>query len=638
MKGRRFAIILVLVITIPLLTTPAAAYYFDLQGLETDKLVYEVGETVNMAADLIADFGSSGWCRLTFGLVSDQGPVFAEEYNISPSTELRQFAASYVIHPDDTSPGVSGSQGFVIFSAEIYDTISESDGRNIEITITRGHLTIVPVSSLVVTHGTGTTLVLKVASIHNSNVTSTSSDALIQVHNEESEQILAQNTTIDSDGLISLPWNDTIAPPGLYTLTVIADSTEDFLSFNESLVVSVLPAVSNLTILTAPSSTACKSPDGTHFETILAEVQHTDSSGSPLEGSTVYWNTTFGNGIMTDTGSGVYSSWIPILFAPGFHNISVTANHSGYQECSGVISVEAKPNTLTVIPSTSSLNVTQGESFEIDIAVAEQFTWNQSVCLEFSDSLSEIFFEDTLDPGGQETLQHILDSAVSVGPHLLAVFVDSEYYRVDEPMNLVLIVHGAMNVHVSIGSVFYGDEFEFNLTASDSTNNAIQAVRISIHADTESVPFFTADIADSTLPITVLLPMRIGLGPHNLTFTISSQYYEQTIIREECVVWMRTNVTIIINGILKSSGSATPDYPHNLVRLNHETTPNLVQGHHSSIIINDSGNLPDELSKVHLRYDYPSHGLGEVSDGTIGKWPQSSKAKRPNILSTLTED
>jgi hypothetical protein len=638
MKGRRFATILVLIITIPLLMTPAAAYYFDLQGFETDKLVYEVGETVNMAADLIADFGSGGWCRLTFGFVADQGPVFAEEYNITPSTELRQFAAFYVIHPDDTSPGALGSQGFAIFNAEIYDTVSESDGRNIEITITRGHLTVVPVSSLVIAHGAGAILLLKVASIHNSDITRSSGDVLIQIHNEESEEVLFQNTTIDSDGLISLPWNDTIAPPGLYTLTVTAEPTEDFLSLNESLVVSVLPAVSNLTVLTAPSSAACRSPDGTHFETIRAEVQHTNSSGSPLEGSAVYWSTTFGSGVMTDDGNGVYSSWIPILFAPGSHNISISANHSGYQECSILMLIEALPNTLTVIPQASSLNVTQGESFGIQIAVTEQYTWNQSVNLEFHDSLGEVFFEDTLHLGEQETLQHTLGPTVSVGPHTLTASVDSEYYRVAGVTNLTLIVLGTIDAHVSIGPVFYGEEFEFNLTAIDSASNLIQVVRVSIHVDDESAPIFTATLADSTRPVTVLLPTRVGLGPHNLTIGIDGQYYEHTATREGFVVWMRTNITIIIDEVLRISGSVAPDDPHDFVWLNHETAANLVEGHDISIIINNSGDFPDELAKVQFRHDYLSHSPSEVGNGTIGERPESPEAKRPHILGILAKD
>ena len=82
------------------MTLSVTAFYFDFQYFETDKLVYEVGESVDMVASLIADFSPEGWCYVSFAAVTELGPAFADEYFI----EIRQqnplfFSSQYQQEP-----------------------------------------------------------------------------------------------------------------------------------------------------------------------------------------------------------------------------------------------------------------------------------------------------------------------------------------------------------------------------------------------------------------------------------------------------------------------------------------------------------------------------------------------------------
>ena len=145
---------------------PVSAFSFELYYFETDKLVYEVGETVNMVAKILADFSEEGWCHLSFGVVTELGPVYNEDYFISSSSEIRFFNSSYIINPDDTMPGPNGTQAFAVFDIEIFDMFSQGDGDTIEINITRGHLTATPATPLILNYGQNTTIDLIISSIH----------------------------------------------------------------------------------------------------------------------------------------------------------------------------------------------------------------------------------------------------------------------------------------------------------------------------------------------------------------------------------------------------------------------------------------------------------------------------------------
>ena len=169
-KQKKLAVISLSAIIILGLTLSATAFYFDFQYFETDKMVYEVGETIEMVARLIADFSPEGWCYVSFATVTDLGPAFADEYFISASPNPRMLNSSYTISPEDTNPGENGTTAHVLFNVEIFDTVSQGDYENITITITRGHLTVVPVTPLIVQSDNNMTLISQVVSIYDNNV------------------------------------------------------------------------------------------------------------------------------------------------------------------------------------------------------------------------------------------------------------------------------------------------------------------------------------------------------------------------------------------------------------------------------------------------------------------------------------
>jgi hypothetical protein len=107
-KRKTTALVPISLLLITCIIIPVSAFYFDFQYFETDKLVYEVGETIDMVAKLIADFSGGGWCYVSFAVVTDLGPSFADEYFIPPSPAVRYLNSSYTILPEHTSPNTTG--------------------------------------------------------------------------------------------------------------------------------------------------------------------------------------------------------------------------------------------------------------------------------------------------------------------------------------------------------------------------------------------------------------------------------------------------------------------------------------------------------------------------------------------------
>ncbi len=628
MKPRHIAALVAFLVMTPLLVTPAAAYYFDLQDFETDKLVYEVGETVNMAASLIADFGTSGWCRLTFGFVSDQGPVFAEEYNVTPSTQLRVFNSCYVLHPDDTSPGSTGTQGYAIFNAEIYDTISESDGRNIEVTITRGHLTAIPLSSMTVNHGTNTTLTFKVASVHTPDITLDDGIATVHIRDDQGQLVALLNETVTPEGLTNVSWDESYGPPGDYELTIHTEANDDFLELNATLPVTVIPEASYLNVAESPESAHCQSPDGTIFDTILVKVAHTDILGVPVIGSSVGWNTTSDYGPMTHEGGGVYSSWIPARLAPGLHNLTVTANHSEYQMAILQIPLTLLPNSVVLQTSVESPNVTEGGLLRFNVTATEEVGWNQPILLELDDGMGEVSFALTVNPGETAILTHDLEDGVSVGSHTLSITPKTEFYSVTGGANLTFFLIGFMTLDAVFGEAFYSEELGFNLTVLDSSNETVDSVVCSLLLYNEVEPFYVSGLLNPNESQSVPLPSYVGPGLHNITVVVSSPYYHQVSISTQITVWMRTNLSIVIEG---SSLASAINQPLNLLWFNHEASSNLVQRKDLYRVTNRSTDFSRKLTEIEFRHNNLVYGFGECPNLFVWKGPQGPESQRSDI-------
>jgi hypothetical protein len=200
MKQSKLAIASLSTMIIFIMIASVSAYSLEFYYFETDKLVYEVGETVNMVSKIKADFSEDGWCYVSFAIVTDKGLVFTDEYFISPSPDIRYLPSSYIIYPNETSPGSSGTQARAIFRIEIYDGASQSAGDTIDINITRGHLEVVPTTSLDIEYGVNTTLSFKIASIHTNDVVYSSQNVSLEVFDLDNTSIFQKDTVSNSQG------------------------------------------------------------------------------------------------------------------------------------------------------------------------------------------------------------------------------------------------------------------------------------------------------------------------------------------------------------------------------------------------------------------------------------------------------
>ncbi|MFW9962017.1 MAG: hypothetical protein ACFFCX_00450 [Candidatus Sifarchaeia archaeon] len=546
MKRKTISLVPIFLLLITCFIIPVSAFYFDFQYFETDKLVYEVGETINMVAKLIADFSDEGWCYVTFAAVTDIGPSFADEYYISPSPVARYLNSSYTIMPDHTSPTTIGVQAFVFFTVEIFDTVYQSAGNNIEITINRGHLNTVPLSPLSIQYGLNTSLLLKIASVHNNNVVYTDELVTLHIENSNSQTVLHMNTTTTSEGMISLNWSDPLGPPGLYNLTVSSEGNEDFLPFIDSFQINVLPALSNLTIISSPESVYCQSPDGSHFEEAELIVKHTDLDTNPIANSIVEWTTSFGSGMMTNMGDGQYSDTISFNTSPGSYQINFTATNPQYQIAKTIVSVDVIANQLQFSSSQSSWNVTRGESVMIEFYIESYLDWNQSVQLQFIDEFLQFTKTTDVQINTSSSLIIPVWYNISVGQHTVNIFCMNEYYQFITPSQITLIVIGTMNANVSVETTYYGETLEFILELLDNNNQSITLANVSLFCDDFSTPFVITGTFNSNIVQAVSLPLWIPPGFHNFTFIISSQYFITINFPMSIRVWMRTNMTIVI--------------------------------------------------------------------------------------------
>ena len=145
-----------------------------------------------MVAELIADFSASGWCYVSFAVVTDIGPVFSDDYFILPSTSVRFLRSSYTILPEHTSPGENGTQAFVIFNIEVFDEYSQGTSRTIPINITRGNLIAKPESSLSLDIRQNNSLAFSITSQHNNSIVYSNESLHIKISDQNSTPILQQ--------------------------------------------------------------------------------------------------------------------------------------------------------------------------------------------------------------------------------------------------------------------------------------------------------------------------------------------------------------------------------------------------------------------------------------------------------------
>ena len=522
------------------------AFYFDFQYFETDKMVYEVGETVDMVARLIADFSPEGWCYVSFAAVTDLGPAFADEYFISASPNPRMLNSSYTILPDDTNPGENGTTAHILFNVEIFDTVSQGAGDNIEITITRGHLTVLPVTPLIVQSDSNTTLISRVVSIHDDNIEYANEPINIQIDNPIAETILDTNITTNPDGSFSFNWNSSMGLPSTYDLIVSGIGNDDFEGFYKSLPLSVVPTASNLTVVSAPSSVQCQSPDGSHFENVNITVRHEAADFSGITDSTILWSTGFGNGIMTPIGNGFYTTLIPFQIPPGFYNVNITTSNPKYQTNTQLIPIDTNKNILHFYPVQTNISAIHGNNISIEFTIEEEFDWGQEITLQFTDSLGEFSFSKDVTPDLLSSLTLTAWYNLSIGPHLVTPEPISTYYNFSVQYEFQFNVIGELSINATIESAFYGENLHLNLSVYDINSNVVDPVTILAYHNNESVPFASILQISPTQTISLPLPLWIQPGNHTFSFEIAAPYFVSSILKENVTVWMNTSIIVII--------------------------------------------------------------------------------------------
>ncbi|MHA2153380.1 MAG: hypothetical protein ACXAAQ_15510, partial [Candidatus Thorarchaeota archaeon] len=366
MRRNKFLIMTFSVLVILSSVTPVSALYFEYHYFETDKLVYEIGETINMLAEIIADFSPSGWSYVSFEVVTDLGPKFADGYFISSSLNVRSLGSSYLLESQDSSPGINGTLGYVIFNIEVYDGYSEGDGETIEVQIVRGHLEVTPLTILTLESGKNATIQFRVSSPHTSSLVYANQTVSFQISDSSEQTQFEQNVTTDSEGIISFEWNSSFNQVGLYNLTFDGYGDESFLPFTQSFTVNVSPALSNLTVLSYPTTVYSETPTGAHFQSVEIMVQHSNILQIPIDDSLVQWRTSFAEGNATFLDDGIYLLTIPFTVGPGLQTVNVSALNLAYQVANRSVDIMVVKRNASISFLMSSLPVS-GEYVHIEI-------------------------------------------------------------------------------------------------------------------------------------------------------------------------------------------------------------------------------------------------------------------------------
>lgn len=554
MKSKTLAAIIVSFYITLCCVSPVSAFYFEFNYFETDKLVYEIGETINMVAQLTADFSESGWCYVSFAVVTDQGPSFSDSYYIPPSSDVRLLNSSYTILPEDTSPGVNGSQAFIIFNVEIFDSYSQGDGDTIIVNITRGSLDVTPLTPLSIEFDTNTTLDFRVVSAHNQSIVYENSPVNVTLFNSTSHQIHQTSTTTSPDGKVELNWTDSTGPPGDYTIKISGNGTNDFLPFSKSFPLSVTRAESNLTVVSAPISVHCQTSDGSQIESATVLVEQTTMEGQAIADSILQWETSFSTGSMSNLGNGFYSALIPFNTGPGTYHVNLTATNSLYRNEYESISIDAIPYTVELYSPNATFIAYRGSNVSISLSINSSLLQSQPIPIELVDQIAEIGTIVSVAANTQATVILYIDNSTTTGLHTVSVELRNESYINQASLELEILVHSSIEADVGLDSIFYGETTEIILNVTDENGQEVEFIDIMVYVDDDVSAFTISTGINTSLPIQISFPAWISPGSHILRFSITSTWCNEFNISKPVIVWMRTSITVSV-GTQQGSGT-----------------------------------------------------------------------------------
>lgn len=349
---------------------PVSAFYFQLDYFQTDQLVYEVGETIEMAAKLTADFGSDGWCYVSFTVSEDSRQIYEDAYFIPPSPEPRVLQSSFVLTSNTVSPGMNGSTGHAMFDVEMYDKYTHGESETIQINFTRGELLASPINPLEFEYGLNHTFVFKLGSRYNQDVFEDDVPVMANLYDSGNRCVASWLPSVNTTGHIHFDLNNASLPTGDYNLRLETNGTDSFVPFSNSFIVSILPANSSLTVLSADSTVYCLSSDGTHSDSANIVVQHLNGENNPITDSSLTWSTAFSSGSMNSQQDGKYNCSIPFEVAPGNYSIIIHATNPSYTSVnvSLIIEAETRPIDFNISLKDTAL---AGKSVEFILSVQD---------------------------------------------------------------------------------------------------------------------------------------------------------------------------------------------------------------------------------------------------------------------------
>lgn len=369
------------------LIVPVDAYYFQFQYFETDRAVYEVGQTINMVAKLIAEFSDEGWCFVSFGVVTDVGPIFQDGYYIESSLDPQFTTSYYTILPNETYPGLSGTIAHVIFNAEIYDGYSQSITETIEVNITRGHLSVLPLSELELPHGIDSNISLKIASTHNEDVVLQEQVLSYQVNGIDSSYTVEGNESINSQGIATIPLNSSSINPGHYDLTVSTEGTDSFLPLVDTLPIYITPPNSSLLVRSSPDEIHCPDHEGVDIGSVNLLVDHLGEDGERIKNSTISWETVFSQSNFTNHFNGTYSASVQFPVSPGNYTILIIAKNEIYASVNITKTILVTKRTPAITVSFPS-GLIAGNETSLQLTLTDSLLESPIPSLEFNVTIS----------------------------------------------------------------------------------------------------------------------------------------------------------------------------------------------------------------------------------------------------------
>lgn len=445
-------------------------------------MVYSVGESITMIADLLADFSTEGWCYVSFVVKVADGPVIHDDtYYIDSFPDPRIFISECLLSPELVSPGVDGESLLVIFTTEVYDNYSMGGTDTVTVNVTRGTLNSNLTTSNSLDYGENHTLQFQLYSSENPSIPLSNGNIRLRIYDSEDVLVFENSSTTNSDGCFSSIWGSK-ASPGEYHTEIEFTGNDCFYPLLENHSLEILPPFSSLHILNYTTDIYGMTSDGLNCDQVDVYVKHTGLENVLLNDSSLTWQTNFSSGFLIFQESGIYFVSIPFNVTFGEYELIITAENSVYQtaEISANVSVHRRQiNGLYLSSLETQCNQTLSVSFSISDFLTDAGI--PDISAEMSISINSIpFFE-------------IITTSNSSGYFTADVFIPTNKW-------------GSALFQVEINESIFYTSYYFSTSISISYNYSIDVIPPST--------LFLGDMLE--IPITITNPNDTLLSGHEI--------------------------------------------------------------------------------------------------------------------------